>query len=79
MTQHTSSTATARQAFPEKLIRQVRSQFTQFAGTDMSAFTVDKAKSEFYGAKSDLTIYNGEGRHVLTGRDFGDRIFFWQP
>jgi hypothetical protein len=45
----------------------------------MTAFTFDKKKSDFYGAKNDLTIFNPEGKLVLAGRDFGDRIFFWQP
>jgi hypothetical protein len=68
-----------RHVLPEKLARQVQSQFTQFTHTDMSAFTLDRAKSDFYGAKTDLTVYNTEGKLVLNGRDFGDRTFFWQP
>ena len=77
MTQDTH--ATHRQAFPEKLARQVKSQFSGFAETDMTAFTFDRVKSDFYTAKADLTIYNSEDKIVLQGRDFGDRTFFWQP
>lgn len=72
-------TSTVRAQFPTKLATQVQSQFAAFNKTDMTAFTYEKVKSEFYGAKTDLTIYNAEGRHVLMGRDFGDRTFFWQP
>ena len=68
-----------RQIFPEKLAKQVQSQFSQFAHTDMKAFMIEKSKSDFYGAKTDLSIYNGDGKLVLNGRDFGDRTFFWQP
>ena len=75
----TQDITTTRDSFPSKLASQVRSQFSQFAHTDMTAFTVQRSKSDFYGAKTDLTIYNGEGKHVLMGRDFGDRTFFWQP
>ena len=64
---------------PEKLARQVRSQFTAFNQTDMTAYTYGKTKSEFLGAKSDLSVYDGSGKLMLVGRDFGDRIFFWQP
>ena len=78
MAQNTSTT-TMRQTFPVKLAKQVQSQFTQFSHTDMTAFTIEKAKSDFYGAKTDLTVYNSEGKLVLSGRDFGDRTFFWQP
>ena len=77
MTQH-DSTAT-RQTFPVKLAKQIQSQFTQFAHTDMTAFTFEKSKSDFYGAKTDLAVFNPEGKLVINGRDFGDRTFFWQP
>ena len=72
-------TTTTREAFPPKLAAQVKSQFSHFAHADMTGFTFQKVKSDFYGAKTDLTVYNSEGKHVLTGRDFGDRTFFWQP
>ena len=45
----------------------------------MTAFTYEKKRSDFYSAKHDLAIFNPEGKLVLQGRDFGDRIFFWQP
>jgi len=77
MTQETS--VTARHSFPEKLAKQVQSQFTQFAQKDMTGYTVARAKSEFYSARTDLTVFDPEGKLVLNGRDFGDRIFFWQP
>jgi hypothetical protein len=77
MTQDTS--VASRHAFPEKLAKQVQSQFTQFAHNEMTGYTVARVKSEFYGAKTDLTVFDSEGKLVLNGRDFGDRIFFWQP
>lgn len=77
MSQHTSTNT--RSAFPEKLAKQVQSQFTRFSSSDLSAFTFERKKSDFYGAKTDLTIFDSDGNHVLAGRDFGDRVFFWQP
>jgi hypothetical protein len=71
-------TTTTREVFPIKLAKQVKSQFTEFARTDMAEFTFEKTRSEFYSAKRDLSVYNGAGTMVLHGRDFGDRIFFWQ-
>lgn len=71
--------STERQTFPEKLAKQVQSQFSQFAKTDLSAFTLERTKSNFQGAKADLFVYNSEGKLVINGRDFGDRTFFWQP
>jgi hypothetical protein len=78
MAQNTPTTTT-RLPFPDKLAKQVQSQFSQFSGKDMSAFTFNTNKSEFRGARTDLHIYNPEGTLVLQGRDFGDRTFFWQP
>jgi hypothetical protein len=75
----TQSVSTTRETFPTKLAAQVKSQFSHFSRSDLTAFTYEKTKSDFYGAKTDLTIYNEDGKHVLTGRDFGDRTFFWQP
>ena len=71
--------STDRQLFPEKLAKQVRAQFSQFSNTDWSGFTVQRTKSSFQGAKTDLAVYNPEGKLVIHGRDFGDRTFFWQP
>lgn len=68
-----------RKIFPTKLGKQVRSQFTQFTHTDMSAYTFEKVKSDFTTAKNDLSVFDTEGKLALLGRDFGDRIFFWQP
>lgn len=73
------SISTTREAFPPKLATQVKSQFSQFHNADLGEFTYERSKSDFFGAKTDLTIYNQDGKHVLTGRDFGDRTFFWQP
>jgi hypothetical protein len=68
-----------RKTFPAKLGKQVRSQFSQFTRTDMSAYTFEKVKSGFKTAKTDLSVFDVEGKLVLLGRDFGDRTFFWQP
>ena len=74
-----NAVTTTRNAFPPKLAKQIQSQFQQFSHTDMTTFTFDKKKSEFYSAKTDLNVYNQDGKLVLSGRDFGDRTFFWQP
>jgi hypothetical protein len=68
-----------RQAFPTKLAKQVQSQFVEFSRTDFASHTFERQKSEFHGAKQDLNIFDGSGKLVLCGRDFGDRTFFWQP
>jgi hypothetical protein len=68
-----------RRIFPAKLGKQVRSQFSQFTRTDMSAYTFEKVRSDFKTAKTDLSVFDLDGKLVLLGRDFGDRTFFWQP
>lgn len=75
----TNTDTQTRANFPEKLVHQVQLQFTAFTNKDMTGYTWDKTKSEFYRAKSDLRVYDSDGMLKLLGRDFGDRIFFWQP
>ncbi len=72
------SVSTIRQTFPTKLATQVQSQFAYFAHKDLTTFTYERVKSDFRGAKTDLTVFNPDGKLVLHGRDFGDRTFFWQ-
>jgi hypothetical protein len=74
-----SQEAKIRAVFPLKLAKEVQSQFSAFSRTDMTAFTFEKKKSDFREAKSDLSVFDGSGKLQLLGRDFGGRIFFWQP
>jgi hypothetical protein len=64
---------------PTKLAKQVKEQFAAFSRVDMAAFTLQKQKSDFKGARSDLFVCDGSGQLKLLGRDFGGQIFFWQP
>lgn len=73
--QHTNPRA----IFPIKLARQVQMQFSAFSRTDMTEYTFEKKKSDFRDAKSDVSVFDSSGVLQLLGRDFGDRIFFWQP
>jgi hypothetical protein len=73
------SATTVRQPLPQKLATQVRSQFTFLEGKDLTSYTYERAKSNFTGARTDLTVFNPDGKLVLNGRDFGDHTFFWQP
>ena len=68
-----------RSRFPIKFARQVQLQFSAFSKTDMTAYTFEKKKSQFRDAKSDLSVFDGEGTLQLLGREFGSRTFFWQP
>ena len=71
--------STNRTALPVKLAKQIQSQMTRYARADFTGFTMERQKSDFHGAKADLTVYNAQGERVVAGRDFCDRIFFWQP
>jgi hypothetical protein len=68
-----------REILSTKMAKQVQAEFTEFTRTDMSAYTVQKVRSDFRTAKEDLSIFNAEGKLILLGRDFGDRTFLWQP
>jgi hypothetical protein len=45
----------------------------------LSAYTIERVKSGFKTAKTDLSVLDAEGKLALLGRDFGDRTFFWLP
>jgi len=68
-----------RTVLPSKLAKQVQSQFTAFYQKDMSAYTYEKKKSDFKDAKMDISVFDGDGKLRLLGRDFGRRTFFWEP
>jgi hypothetical protein len=62
---------------PNRLARELRYQIHSLDRTDIASYTYEQTKSQFKDAKSDLAVYDGDGKLVLRGRDFGDRTFFW--
>jgi hypothetical protein len=60
-----------------KIAKEVRYQIAGLSDADIGAYTYERSKSQYAGAKMDLAIYDPTGKLVLRGRDFGDRTFFW--
>jgi hypothetical protein len=44
---------------------------------DLRPYTFERRRSEYLGAKSDLIVYDAEGRAVMHGREFDGALSFW--
>jgi hypothetical protein len=73
----TAETTSHHDSLPKGLAKEVRYQIAGLANTDLSAYTYQHTKSSFKDAKTDLSVFDGDGKLVLRGRGFGDRTFFW--
>jgi hypothetical protein len=69
--------STQRHQLSSRMAKEVRYQILGLSRTDMGAYSYEETKSNFKDAKSDLSIFDPEGKLVLLGRNFGDRSFFW--
>ena len=47
----------------------VRRHMTEMKDTDLTAYTFERRRSDYKGAKSDLVIYDNHQRPVLQGRE----------
>jgi hypothetical protein len=73
----TTAETRSRDALPKNLAKEVQYQIAGLSRTDLSAYTYEHIKSSYKDAKSDLSIFDPEGKLILLGRGFGDRTFFW--
>lgn len=68
-----------RERLSSNLLKQVQFHFHKFTSAELAAFTVERQKTSYPKAKSDLMIFNGEGLAVLKGREFsGSQISLWE-
>ncbi len=52
----------------------------QLTKADLSAYTFERRRSDYDGAKSDLVVYDASGTAVIHGREFDSgspRLTFW--
>ncbi len=66
-----------RHQLSNRLAKEVKYQIQSLSHADLGSHTIEQTKSLFKDAKSDLSIFDADGKLVLLGRDFGDRTFFW--
>lgn len=73
----TSAETPTRHSLPKKLADEVRYQIQSLSRTDLSSYTYAHVKSAYKDAKTDLSVFDPDGKLILLGRGFGDRTFFW--
>jgi hypothetical protein len=68
----------ARTLVDKKMILAIKRHMVGLKNEDITGYTVERRRSDFFGARSDLVIYNAQGTPVLHGREFnGGPISIW--
>jgi hypothetical protein len=60
----------ARTPVDKKMAIAIKRHMAALKDTDLSGYTVERRRSDYSGARSDLVIYDGESVPVLSGREF---------
>jgi hypothetical protein len=66
-------TSTNRERLSSNLVKSVKFHFSNFSPEQIAGFTVQRSKSSYPHAKTDLIIFDGSGTAVIKGREFGGR------
>jgi hypothetical protein len=64
-----------RESLAGDLEKSVRFHFQGYRSSNLNAFRVERQKSSYAGARSELVIFDAEGRAVIKGREFGKGQF----
>jgi hypothetical protein len=60
-----------RESLSSNLVKSVKFHFTTYSTQDIQTFKVERSRSNYPHAKSDLVIFNGQGEAVIKGHEFG--------
>ena len=62
----------------KELTLDIRRHVAQLSGRDLAGYTVERRRSDYPMAKSDLVVYDPEGKAILDGREMqGGHSSFW--
>ena len=64
-----------------KIRKSINFYMNSLTNKDLEGWTFERRRSEYPGAKSDLVVYNAEGKVVLNGREFeggSNKTAFWE-
>jgi hypothetical protein len=64
-----------RETLAGDLEKSVRFHFNGYKAANLGAFRVERQKSTYSGARSELVIYDADGKAVIKGREFGKGQF----
>jgi hypothetical protein len=68
-----------RQPLSKSLQKTAISQFHRLGRVDISEYTYEHRGTNYPEAKPDLMVYDGSGKLVFRGREFGGhQIFLWE-
>jgi len=73
----TTTETPIREHLPSRMAKEIQYQIQGLSRKDLGEYTYEHTKSLFKDAKTDLSIFDPDGKLVLKGRGFGDRTFFW--
>jgi len=60
-----------RESLSSNLAKSVRFHFHKYSETDLATFSVERQRTDYPKAKSDLVIFDSQGIAVIKGREFG--------
>ena len=68
-----------RQPLSKSLQKTAVSQFRRLGKVDITDYTYEHRGTNYPEAKSDLMVYDGAGKLVFRGREFGGhQVFLWE-
>jgi hypothetical protein len=66
-----------RYALSKSMIHSIKQHTSGLREKDLSSYTFERRRSAYGDSKSDLVVYDGEGKPVLMGRESGGPLSFW--
>jgi hypothetical protein len=67
------------QRFPltKQMVKSIYEHIGNLKGSDLSGYTYERKRSDYSQARSDLVIYDVDGKPVLHGRESDGPMNFW--
>jgi hypothetical protein len=69
--EETAVSTEKRDILSSSLVKSVKFHFTNYSAQQIEALRVERSRSNYPHAKSDLVIFNGQGEAVIKGHEFG--------
>jgi hypothetical protein len=67
-----------RHSLPPQMRRDLLRHLSYLEGEDLDPYTFETRRSQYPGVKSDIFVFDGDGRPVIQGRNFhGGPTAFW--
>ena len=60
------------------MVKSIKRHMLTLKNSDLGAYSFERRRSDYAQSKSDLVIYDGEGKAVLHGRETDGPLTFWQ-